>query len=224
MALKLDPVRLLIADDVGIGKTIEAGADRPRAARPGERRAARRALPAAPRRAVAARAARRSSTSTPNWCSPCTVTRLERGLARRRVALRALPDTSIVSTDFIKSDRRRDDFIRACPELVIVDEAHTCRRPARRHAAATSATSCCEALAADPDRHLMLVTATPHCGNEDAFRSLSRCLDVTRDLARRPDRSDARGRRRGWPTTSCSAAAPTSAHYLDDRHAVPRPR
>ena len=32
----------------------------------------------------------------------------------------------VVSTDFIKSDRRRDDFLRACPELVIVDEAHTC--------------------------------------------------------------------------------------------------
>ena len=45
----------------------------------------------------------------------------------------------IVSTDFIKSDRRRDDFLRACPELVIVDEAHTFafgarpRPPAQRH-------------------------------------------------------------------------------------------
>ena len=32
----------------------------------------------------------------------------------------------VVSTDFIKSDRRRDEFLRDCPELVIVDEAHTC--------------------------------------------------------------------------------------------------
>ena len=43
----------------------------------------------------------------------------------------------VVSTDFIKSDRRRDDFLRACPELVIVDEAHTCawrrRRAGGRH-------------------------------------------------------------------------------------------
>ena len=55
-----------------------------------------------------------------------TAARLERGLARRRVALRAPPDHASSRTDFIKSDRRRDDFVRACPELVIVDEAHTC--------------------------------------------------------------------------------------------------
>ncbi len=32
----------------------------------------------------------------------------------------------IVSVDFIKSDTRRDVFINECPELVIVDEVHTC--------------------------------------------------------------------------------------------------
>ena len=35
-------------------------------------------------------------------------------------------DHFVVSLDFIKAERRREDFIRACPELVIVDEAHTC--------------------------------------------------------------------------------------------------
>ena len=32
-------------------------------------------------------------------------------------------------------------------------------------------------LAADPDRHLILVTATPHCGNDTAFRNLIGLLD-----------------------------------------------
>ena len=36
----------------------------------------------------------------------------------------------VISIDFIKSDTRRDVFIEQCPELVIVDEAHTCARPA----------------------------------------------------------------------------------------------
>ena len=30
----------------------------------------------------------------------------------------------IISSDFIKSDRRRHEFLPRCPELVIVDEAH----------------------------------------------------------------------------------------------------
>jgi len=32
----------------------------------------------------------------------------------------------VISKDFIKSDHHRDEFLRTCPELVIVDEAHTC--------------------------------------------------------------------------------------------------
>ena len=53
MALKLDPVRLLIADDVGIGKTVEALLDRARATRPGRDQQAGRPLPAPPCRAMA---------------------------------------------------------------------------------------------------------------------------------------------------------------------------
>jgi superfamily II DNA or RNA helicase len=35
----------------------------------------------------------------------------------------------VLSIDYIKSDMRRDVFVSQCPELVIVDEAHTCARP-----------------------------------------------------------------------------------------------
>ena len=52
-------------------------------------------------------------------------------------------------------------------------------------------------LAADPDRNLILVTATPHSGNEGAFRSLVGLLDPSfAGLAddRRPDRRRARAR------------------------------
>jgi hypothetical protein len=94
----------------------------------------------------------------------------------------------IVSLDFIKSDRRREEFLRTCPELVIVDEAHTCAQPGgpqggrsarhQRHQLVSG-------LAADPDRHLILVTATPHSGNKDAFHSLLRLLNP--DFGSLPD-------------------------------------
>ncbi|WP_207714096.1 hypothetical protein [Scytonema sp. UIC 10036] len=56
---------------------------------------------------------------------PSTVTRLQQN-CRLGQSLFDLYPFTIVSTDFIKSDSRRDEFLRACPELVIVDEAHTC--------------------------------------------------------------------------------------------------
>jgi hypothetical protein len=96
------------------------------------------------------------------------------GWAHGAVAAREYPQWqdpfTVVSLDFIKSDRRRDDFLRACPELVIVDEAHTCSQHEgggrnQRHLVLRG-------LAQDPRRHLILVTATPHSGKEDAFRSL----------------------------------------------------
>lgn len=33
---------------------------------------------------------------------------------------------TIISLDYVESEKRRAEFLRACPELVIVDEAHTC--------------------------------------------------------------------------------------------------
>ena len=145
MALKLDPVRLLIADDVGIGKTIEAGLIARELLDQGDARAARRALPAAPRRAVAGASCATSSTSTPSSCCRPPPPGSSAACAVGQSLFERYPHV-VVSTDFIKSDRRRDEFVRACPELVIVDEAHTCARRRRAAAAATSATSCVQAL------------------------------------------------------------------------------
>src|SRR3546814_4639558 len=51
--------------------------------------------------------------------------RLERGLPMAQTLFEAHPFT-VVSLDYIKADRRRDGFARACPGLVVVDEAHAC--------------------------------------------------------------------------------------------------
>jgi hypothetical protein len=79
--------------------------------------------------------------------------------------------------DFIKSDSRRRDFVRTCPEFVIVDEAHTCAFAAERGGARHQRHQLLKDLAANPERHMVLVTATPHSGNEQAFRALLGLLD-----------------------------------------------
>ena len=66
-----------------------------------------------------------------------TARRLERGLGVGE-SLFEVYDHVIVSTDFIKAERRRDDFVRTCPELVIVDEAHSFAFGARTAAASSA--------------------------------------------------------------------------------------
>src|SRR5207302_7902069 len=104
--------------------------------------------------------------------------------ARRLEAARRLDESlfdihrfTVVSTDYIKADARRADFLRACPDLVIVDEAHTCAAPTEHRGARHQRHALLEGLAAKPERHVILVTATPHSGNEDAFRSLLGLLE-----------------------------------------------
>ncbi len=170
MALKLDPVRILIADDVGIGKTIEAGLIARELLDRGE--IARLAVLCSPQLAQQWRKELRDKFHIDaEVVLPSTATRLERNL-RGAQSLFDLYPFVIVSTDFIKSDRRRDDFLRACPEFVIVDEAHTCAHGFEGRGGRHQRYQLLSQLAANRDRHLALVTATPHSGAESAFRSL----------------------------------------------------
>ncbi len=125
MALKLDPVRLLHRRRRRHRQDDRGGPDRPRAAGPRRDPAPGRALPAAPGRAVAGASWRASSTSRPSWCCPAPSPGWN-ATPRMGQSLFDVYPFVIVSTDYIKSSRRRDDFVRTCPELVIVDEAHTC--------------------------------------------------------------------------------------------------
>lgn len=184
MALKLDPVRLLIADDVGVGKTIEAAL------------IARELLDRGDINRIAVLC---PPHLVEQWCTeleerfhihavPVTsasASRLERDLPPSVSVFSAFPFT-VVSLDYIKSDKRRADFLRACPEFVIVDEAHTCAATGQgRH----QRYDLLKGLTESPDRHLVLLTATPHSGDEAAFYRLLSLLD--RDFADIPEATDA---------------------------------
>lgn len=170
MALKLDPVRLLIADDVGIGKTVEACLIARELLDRGEVR--RLAVLCPPHLAEQWQTELKEKFHIEaELVLPGTATRLERNLGLGQ-SLFEVYHHVIVSTDFIKSDRRRDEFLRTCPELVIVDEAHTCAYAEHGRGGRHQRYQLLVGLAKNPERHLVLVTATPHSGNEEAFRSL----------------------------------------------------
>ncbi|HPN54243.1 MAG TPA: DEAD/DEAH box helicase, partial [Anaerolineaceae bacterium] len=174
MALKLDPVRMLVADDVGIGKTIEAGLVARELLDRGDIQ--RLAVVCPPPLAEQWQSELREKFHIEaELVLASTAARLERDLSLGESLFEHYPFV-IVSMDYIKTDRRREEFKRACPEFVIVDEAHTCAFGAgssarhQRHEMVKS-------LAQDRSRHMILVTATPHSGNEQAFRSLLGFLD-----------------------------------------------
>ena len=171
MALKQDVVRLLIADDVGIGKTIEAGMVAAELlAQGGARRLAVLCSPALAeqwQRELADKFGLDAALVLTG-----TVKGLERGLMLDESLFDRYPYV-VVSSDFIKTERRRHEFLLRCPELVIVDEAHnyvSSGGPGQR--VRHQRYELLRDLAADPNRHLILATATPHSGNEEAFRNL----------------------------------------------------
>jgi superfamily II DNA or RNA helicase len=183
MALKLEPVRLLIADDVGIGKTIEAGLIARELLDRGD---IERMTVLCPPHLVdqwLGELERRFHLHAVA-VTAAGAGRLERGLPPGESIFSAHPHT-VVSLDYIKSDRRRSEFLRACPEFVIVDEAHTCTSTGQgRH----QRYELLRGLTQSADRHIVLLTATPHSGDEAAFYRLLGLLD--RDFERLADATD----------------------------------
>lgn len=171
MAMRQDVVRLLVADDVGIGKTIEAGLIASELLALGEARGL--TVLCSPALAEQWREELRTKFGLEaELVLASTVTRLSRELIGDESIFEHYPIT-VVSTDFIKSDRHRYEFLRTCPDLVIVDEAHTAvaseglggRARQQRYELVRE-------LAKDTNRHLLLVTATPHSGKDETFRNL----------------------------------------------------
>ena len=174
MALRLDVIRLLVADDVGIGKTIEAGLIARELLDRGEIERLAVICPPHLCEQWQQELAEKFSIDA-EVVRTGTATRLERGLRPDESVFEVYPFT-VVSLDYIKSDRRRSDFLRACPEFVIVDEAHTCvqSNTNTRHQRYQLLKGLAES---EPQRSMVFLTATPHSGDDAAFHNLLGLLE-----------------------------------------------
>lgn len=177
MGLRLDPVRVLIADDVGVGKTIEAALIARELLDRGD---VQRLCVLCPphlcdqwqrelelKFQIQARVVRTS-----------TIARLERDLPRQGLSQYQHYPHLVASIDFIKTDRHKPDFLAHCPDLIIVDEAHTATLPGGRGSREQQLRyELVSAIARRAGQHLLLLTATPHSGIEEGFLSLLGMLD-----------------------------------------------
>lgn len=172
MALRQEkPIRLFIADDVGVGKTIEA-------------------LVILKELLERKEINRFAIIVLPHLCEQWqeelkdkfgidaviirsnTQARLDREI-QGDTSVYAYYPYQIISIDYIKSEQRREVFIQQCPELVIVDEIHTCAEPTgSQYSNQQQRYSLIRDIAAKKDQNLIFLTATPHSGKPEQFRSV----------------------------------------------------
>ncbi len=175
MALKQSVTRLLVADDVGVGKTIEAIL------------ILRELLE------------RGTIKSFAVLCPPHLCEQWQKELADKldidAVIIRSSTvaglerkivgdDTlnvfnyypyQVVSIDYVKNgSAKMPAFLKDVPDLVIVDEAHTCTKNLDFKKAEQSQQryELLEKIAKNDQQHLLLLTATPHSGKDGEFKSL----------------------------------------------------
>ena len=175
LALKQEKIRLLISDDVGIGKTLES-------------------LLIAKELLDRKEISRFAVICLPHLCEQwqneikdkfgldaeiirsSTISRLEKKLQGNQNVFRDIP-YQVISIDFIKADNRYKMFVEHCPDFVIVDEAHTCARPRGANKGQQQRHRLLRELADKPNQQMVLLTATPHSGQTEEFQSLVGLLD-----------------------------------------------
>ena len=167
MALKMPVTRLLVADDVGIGKTIEAALVVRELFDRGE--ISRFAVLCPPHLVDQWTCElKRHFNFNAVALTSRTISRLERDIPVGE-SLFDHYKAIVISLDYIKSQTHRHNFLSSAPEFIIVDEAHTCSYGGiglqYRYKLVSE-------LAKDASRHMLLLTATPHSGDREAFYRL----------------------------------------------------
>ena len=178
-ALRLSRPRLLIADDVGLGKTIEAGLI---IAELIARRKLYRLLIVTPAGPLLSQWQGEMSERFGIKLDVLDRNRVDE--IRRGIELGSNPfdyaTFALASMDFLKQDRVLDEIERALPyDLIIIDEAHHYNETglnASDRSDASQRRRLAEVLARRSDA-LLLLTATPHDGYDSSFASLLDLLD-----------------------------------------------
>lgn len=173
MALKQNPVRLLIADDVGIGKTIEAGLIVKELLERGE---VAKFIVLCPPHLVEQWVEELKEHFNIEAASVTarSIKSLEKEVPATETFFDHYP-ASVISLDYIKADEHSQWFKNHAGEdaMIIVDEAHTCCVGGGKQLRFNLLKS----LAEDKKRNMLLLTATPHSGDENAFSNLISLLN-----------------------------------------------
>ncbi len=172
MSMDMPRVRLLIADDVGLGKTIEAGLIIKELL---ARNRARRVLVVCP---ANLRDQWKNALDYFFHLDARIISTKDRRAMERELPPGANPwehfDLLIASIDYVKSDAVKNYVFEQEWDVVLIDEAHNCAKPhqssrrqtidMRRYEFARDISTRC--------KHLLLLTATPHNGYSDSYASL----------------------------------------------------
>lgn len=177
MALRQPTTRLLIGDDVGIGKTIEALLIARELLDRGEIRSFCVLCPPHLAEQWQREIEEKFHLEACLYLAR-TADKVHREIGEHGVGVFERHRVVVASIDYLKQLSRRDHFINTAPDLVIVDEAHTCTTGGSLAGDPDHLRyELVARLSKDPERHIVLMTATPHTGNEEAFRRLLTILD-----------------------------------------------